>query len=174
MYTTLQQLRATARDSGAGLQAELLATKLPQLMPSSSAATAGFARLSMQEEDPAATSTKESRKGRHFDFTFGCVVGCVIFWLGSSIVSAIRGDGGGELRDGPTTPPQPPPPSQQRQRDGAAYLVWRSADTVEFFDLPRNPDASMDGSSNGTAGYYQFPSFRSGVLTFISEGDLWR
>jgi tricorn protease len=110
-------------------------------------------------------------KAKRFEFAFGAIAAILVMWIGSAIFSSPAPPAGAATPAVPAPAPAPTPLAGERWHAPAAVSselrVWDPED-VEFFELPR------PASSGATHGYYQFPSYRNGVLIFVSEGDIWR
>ena len=106
-------------------------------------------------------------KAKRFEILFFVVAAVLVVWIVAALLSS------------PDLPAETVPWPQAAGATPAAgerwhapasisseLRVWDPTD-VEFFELPRPAGA-------GTHGYYQYPSYRNGVMTFVSEGDIWR
>ena len=104
------------------------------------------------------------QKAKRFEFVFGALAAILVMWIGSAIFSSPPATPQSAVGGAPA-----PPPSRwvAPVAISSELRVW-DPEAVEFFQLPR------PSGSGATHGYYSFPSYRNGVLVFVSEGDIWR
>ena len=132
-----------------------------------------FAPMATSDDDEAGAGPSGGggrAKRKPWEFVYGFVAAVLVILVGGALFGS-----------SPAPPARAPAPPAEGAATAAAevgergrttpstseYLPVWDPSSVEFYQLPR-PEVGA------TRGYYTWPSYRQGVLVFISEGDIWR